>query len=465
MVVQGHVTHDRLLQVFTTGEPMGFEHIGNAPIEALDHAIGSGRAWLGQAMFNVQGLAQLIKLMVARGLALTTGKQPVGELLAVVGQDFLHLDRTSLVQGVQKRASSSGRLVALDLNEHPARGAVNSNKQIAPAGLVRHLGQVFDIDVDEPRRVAFEGFVGLRRLFGLEVVEVANAVAAKTPIKARACSLRAKKLAGDGQQVVQGQQQHLSEFDHDLFLCGGQRGLQSLRGVGRVMKAVSALPFVDGAFTHAVTQRQSCSSFRTGRHLRAGGGRGACVFMQGNHHDKAPGLTAEVTQTLSINWRMTSLAMNSGYRFESMQSSGMRHLRMHRYAAILAIYSYLESSLNKLCNEFKIEKNITLSVSELNGDGIARCRKYLNQLVGIDFTKINHQWSKLADLNRIRNCIIHVDGNAEMIRSSESFIKMIESSKNLGFAEGKLIMVSREFIYQSIDNVESLLIYIAEHDT
>jgi hypothetical protein len=33
-----------------------------------------------------------------------------------------------------------------------------------------------------------------------------------------------------------------------------------------------------------------------------------------------------VTQRLSINCRMTSLAMNNGYRFESMQSSGMRHL-------------------------------------------------------------------------------------------------------------------------------------------
>jgi hypothetical protein len=48
--------------------------------------------------------------------------------------------------------------------------------------------------------------------------------------------------------------------------------------------------------------------------------------VQGNHHDKAPGWTAEVTQRLSINCRMTSLAMNSGYRFESMQSSGMRQL-------------------------------------------------------------------------------------------------------------------------------------------
>ncbi len=326
MVVQSHVTHERLLQIFPTGESMGFEHIGNAPIKAFDHAIGSGRAWLGQAMFNVQGLAQLIKLMGARGLALTAGKQPVSELLAVVGQDFLHLDRTSLVQGVQKRACGSGRLVALDLNEHPARGAVNGHEQIAPAGLVGHLGQVFDIDVDEPRLVAFEGFVGLLGFFGLEGVEVANAVAAKTPIKARACGLRAKKLAGDGQQVVQGQKQRLSQFDHDLFLRKCECRLQPVGGMRGILKAFSALPFVDGAFTHAVAQRQSGTTVRAGCHLRSNGWRGACVFVQGNHHDKAPGWTAVVTQRLSINCRMTSLAMNNGYRFESMQSSGMRHL-------------------------------------------------------------------------------------------------------------------------------------------
>jgi len=327
MVVQGHVTHERLLQIFTTGESMRSEHIGNAPIEALNHAIGSGRAWLGKAVLNAQGLAQLVKLMVARGLALTACKQPVGELFAVVGQNFLHLDRASLVQGIEKRSGCRCRLMTLDLHKHPACGAVDGHKQIAPAGFVGHLGQVFDIDVNKPRLVAFESFVRLSGFFGLERIEVANAVATQATIKTRACGLGAQKLAGDGQQIIQGQQQHLSEFDHDLFLRGCERGLQPLRGVRCVMKAVPALPFVDGAFTHAVTQRQGCSSLRAGRHLRAGCGRSTCVFMQGNHHDKAPGWTAVVTQRLSINCRMTSLAMNRGYRFESMQSSRMRQLK------------------------------------------------------------------------------------------------------------------------------------------
>ena len=223
---------------------MGFQQIGNAPIEALDHAVGAGRAWFGQAVLNVQGLTQLIKLMVARGLMRATGKQPVGELLAIVGQNFLHLDRASLVQGVEKRASASASLVALDLNEHPARGAVSGHKQIAPAGLVGHLRQVFDIDVDEARLVAFEGFVRLAGFFRLERIEVTHAMAAKTPVKTRACGLLANELTRNSQQVIQGQQQHLSKLDHNVFLCGCECGLKPLRGMGRVMKAVSALPLV-----------------------------------------------------------------------------------------------------------------------------------------------------------------------------------------------------------------------------
>jgi hypothetical protein len=64
---------------------MRLEHIDYAPVEALHHAFGSWRSGLGQAVLNVQGLSWLIKLALARGLARTRLKEPVGELLAVVG--------------------------------------------------------------------------------------------------------------------------------------------------------------------------------------------------------------------------------------------------------------------------------------------------------------------------------------------------------------------------------------------
>ena len=46
MVVQSHVTHERLLQILTAGKSVRFKHISNASIKAFDHAIGSGRGGL-----------------------------------------------------------------------------------------------------------------------------------------------------------------------------------------------------------------------------------------------------------------------------------------------------------------------------------------------------------------------------------------------------------------------------------
>src|SRR3989338_9735691 len=115
------------------------------------------------------------------------------------------------------------------------------------------------------------------------------------------------------------------------------------------------------------------------------------------------------------------------------------YLRMHRYSAVLAAYSYLETSLNKICSDLQEANNILLSVTELHGDGINRCKIYLEKLAGIDFSSINGKWSGLTTLNKIRNCIMHADGDAEKVRGSDKFIKLVENSTDLSFIEKKLV--------------------------
>jgi hypothetical protein len=97
VVVQGHVTQQGLLHVLAAVEPVGLEYIRNAAIESLHHAVGSRGPGLGQPVLDAQFPAQLIKLMVAAGLALAAGKQAVRKLLAVVGQQFGDPDRAGLV--------------------------------------------------------------------------------------------------------------------------------------------------------------------------------------------------------------------------------------------------------------------------------------------------------------------------------------------------------------------------------
>ena len=110
MVVQGHIAQQRLLQILSTAEPVGLQDIGNAAVEALHHAVGSGRSGLGQSVLYAQRLAQLIELMVATGLALAAGKQPVCKFLAVVRQQLVDSDGAGLVQGLKKRAALAALL-------------------------------------------------------------------------------------------------------------------------------------------------------------------------------------------------------------------------------------------------------------------------------------------------------------------------------------------------------------------
>jgi len=160
--------------------------------------------------------------------------------------------------------------------------------------------------------------VGLCGFFGLESVKVANAVAAKTPIKARACGMKANELTGDGKQIVQGQEQCFSEFNHNDFLRRTEGCLKAVRRVRGILKAGSVLPFIDGGLRDAKAHGQACCALRAGGNLSSDGWGGTRVFVQGDHHGVAPGWSAGVRQRLSISRRMTSLTMNSGYRFESM---------------------------------------------------------------------------------------------------------------------------------------------------
>jgi hypothetical protein len=75
VVVQIHVSVQRLRQVLLAVESVRLEHIGNAAIEALDHAIGLRRSGLGQAVFDIELLACLVKHVPTTGFTLTAGNR------------------------------------------------------------------------------------------------------------------------------------------------------------------------------------------------------------------------------------------------------------------------------------------------------------------------------------------------------------------------------------------------------
>ena len=70
LVVEEDVTLKRECQIFTRLETMRGQHIRDSAIEPFNHAVGLWVLGLGQAMFDVEGCAKLIKFMFAAGLLL-----------------------------------------------------------------------------------------------------------------------------------------------------------------------------------------------------------------------------------------------------------------------------------------------------------------------------------------------------------------------------------------------------------
>ena len=73
----------RGLQFFAGMEMVRLQHLFDASVEALDHAVGLRMLWRGEAVFDAKVAAQLIKLVLAGGRALAQAEQAVGELLAI----------------------------------------------------------------------------------------------------------------------------------------------------------------------------------------------------------------------------------------------------------------------------------------------------------------------------------------------------------------------------------------------
>ena len=90
-------------------------------------------------MFDAQGLTELVELMLSCGLSCPIGKQSVGKLLAVVGQDASDLDRTGCVQGLEKAFGAGSGLVGLECHIDPAGRPADGNEEIAAPGLIGHL--------------------------------------------------------------------------------------------------------------------------------------------------------------------------------------------------------------------------------------------------------------------------------------------------------------------------------------
>lgn len=98
-------------------------------------------------------------------------------------------------------------LRGIDADKDPAGGAVDRHEQIPASLLVRHLWQVFHVDMQVAGLVGLEGLVRGPRRLRLQVLQPGDAMPSQTAIEPRARYVRVQELAHHREQIVKRQQQ------------------------------------------------------------------------------------------------------------------------------------------------------------------------------------------------------------------------------------------------------------------
>ena len=145
------------------------------------------------------------------------------------------------------------------------------------------------------------------------------------------------------------------------------------------------------------------------------------------------------------------------YFSEGHQIIESLYLKTFRYSIIVTIYSLLEISLNDLCHYLCNSKKLSLSLEELRGDGIERAKLYLTKACSIDFPESNNEWNEILKLNKIRNCIVHAQGDILHDKSPQKLKNIVANTTGIYLESDRFIRIESGYINTALSNTEKLL--------
>ncbi|MCD4697187.1 MAG: hypothetical protein K8S16_13200 [Bacteroidales bacterium] len=130
-----------------------------------------------------------------------------------------------------------------------------------------------------------------------------------------------------------------------------------------------------------------------------------------------------------------------------------------RKSILLIIFTKFENTLRMISTLAENENTSRIRIKDLNNSGgdIERYRKYLDKIIGVDFTKVNTNWSLIKEYNLIRNLIIHFDGIIdyyEEIKGQDKRRKLdgvIKRHNELEIYQKRLMLKDDIFLLNAID--------------
>ncbi len=117
----------------------------------------------------------------------------------------------------------------------------------------------------------------------------------------------------------------------------------------------------------------------------------------------------------------------------------------------------MENSLNTLCRHLYKRHVYPVEVGDLRGEGIVRAKSYLEKLARINFSLLNGEWSTISSFNKIRNCIVHSEGNIKASKNAKQLESIVNASSGLSLRDERHIKIDRDYIDFIITTIEKFM--------
>ncbi|MEH5352901.1 hypothetical protein PO494_02845, partial [Escherichia coli] len=118
-------------------------------------------------------------------------------------------------------------------------------------------------------------------------------------------------------------------------------------------------------------------------------------------------------------------------------------------SALVSLYSCLEHNLNDYCNICQRIVNTNISVTDFNGDGIHKAKRYLTKLMDINFG-LSQEWQFMTEFNKVRNCIVHANGDIKKMSTAVALKNIIDKTPTLSLNNENNIIISLNYLKDTI---------------
>jgi hypothetical protein len=122
-----------------------------------------------------------------------------------------------------------------------------------------------------------------------------------------------------------------------------------------------------------------------------------------------------------------------------------------RYSFVVLLHIELENRLRATCDEISRRKNIVIREKDLKGSPIERAKTFLDKIAMLS---LNNQqaWQGLKDLQNIRDCIVHTNGQIEASRDKKRLLELCEKRLGIANLEGTL-MIKNAYCIKAIEAI------------